>query len=323
MVVGLRVQHEDKIMLVPFFIPVQNKTGLVVSQDVFHLIDYRTTPGLSGFQGAEVILVGDEAQLDLKPFQTLREQYDQVEWDYKQFDQHHNPEPYIEICLKQNAALLQSYNTSQTQLACNVKGAERWTDGECPVDLYQVGTFGSCLSSLRSRIVWPTQGNFIAKGAPRYYQARLLNGGTHLTVIYPEEWAQSPLLIETFLHIQTWHTRYPQFHKEYALELNVTYASVVVLVFTIDTLSRHQWSVDVEWATDYAQVDIIRTCGIYDTVVRLIWAMDYAWRRLPQNCDPDYTHCQLPPGQHAMCRTGSQSTTLGPIIRGRGLFLTY
>ena len=45
-----------------------------------------------------------------------------------------------------------------------------------------------------------------------------------LPVTYLEEWAQSLLPIETFLHIQTWHFRYPQFRKEYSLELNVTYA---------------------------------------------------------------------------------------------------
>ena len=39
-VAGLRVQHEDKVILVPFFILVENKTGLVVSQEVFQLIDY-------------------------------------------------------------------------------------------------------------------------------------------------------------------------------------------------------------------------------------------------------------------------------------------
>ena len=31
----------------------------------------------------KVILVGDETQLDMKPFQLLKEQYHQVEWDYK------------------------------------------------------------------------------------------------------------------------------------------------------------------------------------------------------------------------------------------------
>ena len=56
----------------------------------------------------ELILDVDETQLDVKPFQTLKE----VEWDCKLLDQLHNPEPYVEICLNQDAPLLQSYNTS-------------------------------------------------------------------------------------------------------------------------------------------------------------------------------------------------------------------
>ena len=39
-VAGLRIQHEDKVILVRFFIPVENKTGLVVSQEVFQLIGH-------------------------------------------------------------------------------------------------------------------------------------------------------------------------------------------------------------------------------------------------------------------------------------------
>ena len=206
-------------------------------------------------------------------------------------------EPHLEIRRKKDTPFFQPFQLDCKPRPSDVQLAERWIDGESPVDLYQVGTFGACLSSLRSRTIWPTLGNFIAKGAPRYWQASFFNGGTHLSVTYPDEWAQSPLPIETFLHIQTWHTRYPQFHKEYSPELNVTYANVVGLVFTVDTLIRHHWSVDTEWATDYAQVDLIRMFGLYDTMTRLIWTMDYDWRHLPQHCDPDYTHRQLPPGQ--------------------------
>ena len=72
----------------------------------------------------KVILVGDETQLDVKPFQTLREQYHQVEWDYKPLDQLHNPELYVKICLKQDAPLLQSYNTSQSSLAFDVRALD-------------------------------------------------------------------------------------------------------------------------------------------------------------------------------------------------------
>ena len=62
----------------------------------------------------KVVLVGDETQLDVKPFQILKEQYHQIEWDYKRLDQLHNPEPYVEIGLKQDAPLLQSYTHQST-----------------------------------------------------------------------------------------------------------------------------------------------------------------------------------------------------------------
>ena len=97
--------------------------------------------------------------------------HDQIEWDYMPLDQIHNPEPYIEIRLKQDAPL-QSYNTSQTQLACDVKDSERWTAGDRPVDLYQVGSYGSCLSALRSRFVCAMEGDFVSKGAVKMGAAK-------------------------------------------------------------------------------------------------------------------------------------------------------
>ena len=55
----LRVQHEDKVMLVPFFTPVENKTGLIVSQEVFQLIDYiaATSKQLQAFYGSKVLRI--------------------------------------------------------------------------------------------------------------------------------------------------------------------------------------------------------------------------------------------------------------------------
>ena len=49
-------------------------------------------------------------------FQTLQQQHDQVGWEYKKLDQHHNTEPYIEIRLKQDVPLLQPKNTSQNPI---------------------------------------------------------------------------------------------------------------------------------------------------------------------------------------------------------------
>ena len=50
-VAGLRVQHEDKVMLVPFFIPVEK-------QEVFQLIDYiATCKQLQSFHGSKVLRI--------------------------------------------------------------------------------------------------------------------------------------------------------------------------------------------------------------------------------------------------------------------------
>ena len=114
-------------------------------------------------------------------------------------------EPHVEVRRRQNAPFDPPFQTDYRPTPSDVKPAKICTDGDRPVDLYQVGTFGSRISSIRSRTVWPTQSNFIAKGAPRYYRARLFNGGTHRAIAYLEEWAQSPLPIETFLHIHGRH----------------------------------------------------------------------------------------------------------------------
>ena len=96
-----------------------------------------------------------------------------------------NPEPYMEIGLKQDAPLLQSYNTSQQSLACDFKGSDRWTDGSHPVDLYQVGSYGPCLSALRSRLLCPIEGVFNSKGAVKMGAVKSFQGGNHVNKKVP------------------------------------------------------------------------------------------------------------------------------------------
>ena len=129
----------------------------------------------------KVILVGDETQLDVKPFQILKEQYHQVQWVFKKIIPASSPEfptlePHVEIRRKDDTLFFPPIQTNWRSIPSDLRPARICTDGDKPVDLYQRGTFGSCLSSIRTRALWPTQGNFIAKGAPRYYQSRLFNG---------------------------------------------------------------------------------------------------------------------------------------------------
>ena len=126
----------------------------------------------------KVVLVGDETQLDVKPFQILKERYPQVGWTYKKTTQSH-PAPsatlYLEIQCKGEASFFQPMLTNWRSIPSDVRPDRICTDGDKPVDLCQKGTFGSCLSAIRARALWPTQGNYIAKGATRYHQSRLFN----------------------------------------------------------------------------------------------------------------------------------------------------
>ena len=204
----------------------------------------------------KVILVGDETQLDLKPFQTLREQYDQVEWDYKPLDQHHNPEPYIEIRLKQDAPLLQSYNASQIQLACDVKGSERWTSGDRPVDLYQAGSYSSCLSVLRSRLACAMEGDFVSKGAVKVGAVKSFQAGNHINKKVPAMFAQSALPLESSPHPDL-ANQVSIFRPELCTEFNVTFGGLAGMAFNVSTLSQHRWNTNANWSQLVAQTDLL------------------------------------------------------------------
>ena len=55
-VAGLCIKNDDKVMLVQFFVPMENKTGLVVSQEVFQLIDHiASCKQLQAFHGSKVL----------------------------------------------------------------------------------------------------------------------------------------------------------------------------------------------------------------------------------------------------------------------------
>ena len=130
-----------------------------------------------------------------------------------------------------------SLTTSQTQLAFDVKGSERCNEsGDRPVDLYQVGSYGSRLSALRSRLTCSMEGVFTNKGAVKMGAVKSFQGGNHINKKVPAQFAQSPLPIESFLHIQTWHTKYPTSGQADALEFNVSFARVSGIAFNVSTL---------------------------------------------------------------------------------------
>ena len=109
----------------------------------------------------KVVLVGDETQLDVKPFQILKEWHPQVGWTYKKTTQSHSAPSatlYLEIQRKGEASFFQPMLTNWRSVPSAVRPARICTDGDKPVDFFQRGTFGSCLSAIRARATVATPG---------------------------------------------------------------------------------------------------------------------------------------------------------------------
>ena len=188
-------------------------------------------------------------------------------------DHRHNPEPYIEIRLKQDVPLMAPHNTSQNAIAYNIKESEKFTKGERPVDLYQVGSCGSCLSALRSRLVCAVEGEFSSKGPLEMGVVKSFQTGSHVNQKVPAPFAQSPLPIELFLHVHTWHSKYPTSGQHYALELNVNYAGVTGIAFKLSTLYQPRWNANIDWSDAIAQTDLLTMYDKRDTLKSTLWAM--------------------------------------------------
>ena len=123
-------------------------------------------------------------------------------------------------------------------------------------------------------------------------------GGSHINRQVPETFAQSPLPIETFLHIQTWHTKHPRVAKEYALDFNVWLTGVTGLAFNISTLRQHVWDTSTEWISDIAHTNLLAVYGMKDSLNRTLWALGLDWTQLPTKCEPPYRHPLLEPIKH-------------------------
>ena len=203
--------------------------------------------------------------------------------------------------------MLLAYDTSQTPLAYDVKGSERWTYGDRPVDLYQVGSYGSCLSGLRSRLLCALEGEFVSKGAVKMGAVKSFQGGNHINKKAPASFAQSPLPLESFLHIQTWHPQYPTSGYHYALEFNVSFAGVAGIAFNTSTLSQHRWNPCDNWSTSIAQTDLLQMYDKRGVVESTLRAMGLDHTRVPVTCNPDYRHT-APEDEEAIAKAHADRT---------------
>ena len=76
-VAGIRAKHEDSCMVVPYFLPVENKSGLTVTKAEFQLIDQiNICKQVQSFRGAQIlqILSDKGTELVYQEFETAARQ---------------------------------------------------------------------------------------------------------------------------------------------------------------------------------------------------------------------------------------------------------
>ena len=106
--------------------------------------------------------------------------------------------------------LLHPHICAQGNIASDVRGRNAHMDGIEPALLYLAGSYGSALAALRSKMIVAMESNFISKGALRMGNVKHVQSGTNVNQQVPERLSGSPLPVETFLLIHTWHSRCPK-----------------------------------------------------------------------------------------------------------------
>ena len=132
-------------------------------------------------------------QSDTCAWAMLQEQDENIEVELVMRNDTVNTEDWVEICLQDEASLFNPLAASSAPTASPVKGTEQRTDGLIGVDLYQVGSYGSALSCLRSKSICAMEGLCQSKAAPNLKDAKALQGAGHVNRTRPHDCPDGPL----------------------------------------------------------------------------------------------------------------------------------
>ena len=78
-----------------------------------------------------------------------------------------HPQPYFEISLVNEKLLMTPINVTSECVPKDIKGSGAYTEPGQPAPLWQAGSYGSALSTLRTKLVAAMEGQFTTKAAPR------------------------------------------------------------------------------------------------------------------------------------------------------------
>ena len=206
-----------------------------------------------------VTFVADHRQHDLSAWKELKDTLiEDTKFVWQRPNDLNHPRAYFEISLDNESLLMPPINTTSECVPKDIKGSQAYTEPGQPASLWQAGSYGSALSTLRTKLLAAMEGNFTTKAAPRLNSVVQFQMGTHVNRMTPPGWTGSPIALEAFLHLHTWHARYPKDsgHK-HCLELNTPSAGVYGIAFELHTLLQHRWKYDVNWLKKLRDFDLL------------------------------------------------------------------
>ena len=239
-----------------------------------------------------VTFVADHRQHDLSAWKELKNNLmEGTKFVWQRPNDLNHPRPYFEISLDNEQLLMPPINTTSEMVPKDIKGSQAYTEPGQPASLWQAGSYGSALSTLRTKLLAAMEGNFTTKAAPRLQSVVQFQMGTHVNRMTPPGWTGSPIALEAFLHIHTWHARYPKDsgHK-YCLELNTPSAGVYGIAFELHTVLQHRWKYDGEWLKKLREFDLLSHYQKRQLCETALHSLGYDPTKIPTQADPDYGH---------------------------------
>ena len=243
-----------------------------------------------------VTFVADHRQHDLSAWKELKYSLmDETKFVWQRPNDLNHPRAYFEISLDNESLLMPPINTTSECVPKDIKGSQAYTEPGQPASLWQAGSYGSALSTLRTKLLAAMEGNFTTKAAPRLNSVVQYQMGTHVNRMTPQGWTGSPIALEAFLHLHTWHARYPKDSgNKYCLELNTPSAGVYGIAFELHTVLHHKWKYDVnDWLKELRDFDLLTHYQKRQLCETALHSLGYDPTKIPSKADPDYGHVQL------------------------------
>ena len=243
----------------------------------------------------KVTFVADHMHQDLCTWKVLKNEImPDVNFVWARPNEPNHPRPYFETSLASEKLLMTPITITGDPVPKDIKGSGAYTEAGQPAPLWQAGSYGSALSTLRTKLVAAMEGQFTTKAAPRLSPVVQYQVGTHPNRMVPNDWIGSPLALEAFLHLHAWHAKYPKDSgNKYCLELNTHSAGVYGIAFELNTVLHHQWRHDTNWVKKLQTFDLLSFYNKRKLCESASQSLGYDPKRLPRTADPEYGHSQL------------------------------